>query len=50
MQNRIKSKSNEANILLLKQLAQEYKKKFQELIDAVIAAIEPEKMTSMQHF
>jgi hypothetical protein len=44
MQNRIKSKSNEANILLLKQLAQEYKnKQFQELIDAVIAAIEPEK-------
>lgn len=44
MQNRIKSKSNEANILLLRQLAQEYKnKQFQELINAVIAAIEPEK-------
>jgi len=44
MQNRIKSKSNEANVLLLRQMAEEYKnKQFQDLINAVIAAIEPGK-------
>jgi hypothetical protein len=44
MQNRIKNKPNEANVLLLKQMAEEYKnKQFQDLINAVITAIEPDQ-------
>jgi hypothetical protein len=44
MQNRITNKPNEVNILLLKQMSEDYKsKQFQDLIKAILAAIEPEK-------
>ena len=44
MQNRIKNKPNEVNLLLLKQMADDYKiKQFQDLIKAILAAIEPDK-------